>query len=194
MERLGEKLAFLMFFITVMNISASPYPFVIVLTYLIHEAGHLFFAHVTGARIEGIGGSLFRLKIKYQCMGISYGKEALVCLGGIIFNFAFALIFSAPVFDFSEKTDFFVLCNISLGIMNLYPVAVLDGGNSLRCVAYSLFTQERAEKILLCISFVFTFLLWLLTTYLQLIFSADVSVFFISIILIIEFCFSLRRR
>ena len=192
MERLGEKLAFLMFFITVMNVSVSPYPFLIALAYLIHEAGHLIFARLTGARVEGIGGSLFRLKIKYECMGISYGKEALVCLGGAMLNFVFAVIFAAPVFDFSEKAQFFVLCNTSLGVMNLYPVSVLDGGNAIRCLSYVLFSSELAEKIILCISFIFTFFLWLLTTYLQLIFSADVSVFLISIVLIIEFCFSLR--
>ncbi len=191
MESLGEKLSFLLFFITVMNISSSPYPLAIVLCYIIHECGHLFFAYMCGAKIEGMGGALFRLKIRYECMGISYIKEALICLGGALFNFLFALIFAAPVFDFSEKASFFVVCNLSLGIMNLYPVTVLDGGNALRCIVHGLFIKDTAEKVLLCVSFVFAFLLWLFSVYLQLIFSADVSVFLISVLLIIEFCFSL---
>ena len=191
MESLGEKVSFLLFFLTVMNISSSPYPILIIISYIVHECGHIFFAYICGARINNIGGSLFRLKIKYECMGISYMSEALVCLGGALFNFLFALIFAAPVFDFSEKASFFAVCNLSLGIMNLYPVTVLDGGNALRCIVNGFFLKDTAEKLLLCVSFVSAFALWLVSVYLQLIFSADVSVFLISVLLIIEFCFSL---
>ena len=107
MESLGEKIGLVLILLTTMNISSSPHPLILILCYGIHEAGHLFFAYVTGAKIKNFKASLLRLNIKYDCSEISYMKEALVCGGGIIFNLLFALIFAAPVFDFNEKIGFF---------------------------------------------------------------------------------------
>ncbi len=190
MESLGEKIGLILILLTTMNISSSPHPLILILCYGIHEAGHLFFAYIMGAGITDFKTSLLRLSIKYDCSSISYMREALVCGGGIIFNLLFALIFAAPVFDFNEKIGFFKVCNISLAIMNLYPVTVLDGGGILRCVAYRFSGGERAKRIVSSVSFVFAFVLWLFAVYLQLVFSADPSVFLISVLLLVEFCFA----
>ena len=191
MESLGEKIGLVLILLTTMNISSSPHPLILILCYAIHETGHLFFAYITGARIRDFKTSLCRLSIKYDCAGISYMREALVCGGGIIFNLVFALIFAAPVFKFNENIAFFTVCNISLALMNLYPVTVLDGGGILRCLAYRFSSGERANRFLSSVSFVFSFILWLFAVYLQLVFSSNISMFFISILLLIELCFSL---
>jgi len=191
MEQLGERISLLLLLLTIMNLSASPYPFFILLSYVVHECGHLFFAKVVGPGITDFKTSLCRLCIKYDCTSVSYFRESLVCGGGVIFNLVFFAIFAAPVFRFSEKLVFFSLCNLSLALMNLYPVSVLDGGGILRCTVYSVFKEKTAKRILKLTSFAFAFILWLFAVYLQLVFSSNISMFFISILLLIELCFSL---
>ena len=188
MESLGEKISFILLLLTTMNISSSPHPLLLILCYGIHEMGHIVFAYLSGAHLTDFKTSLCKLSIKYDCSCISYSKEALVCAGGIIFNLLFALIFAAPVFNFNENFAFLTVCNLSLALMNLYPVTVLDGGNIVRCIAYRFAVGDTAKKITSAISFVFAFILWLFAVYLQLVFSSNVSVFLISVLLLIEFC------
>ena len=191
---MGELFGFVLFFLSVMNISSSPYPLCLLLCYLVHETGHIFMAYLCKAEIRDFKMSLFRMKIRYDCTRLTYGRECLVCLGGVLFNFIFALIFSAPVFDFSDKICFFVMCNICLGLMNLYPVSILDGGNALRCFLMMCSDEIKASAISTCVSFVFAFILWLISIYLQLVFSSDVSIFFISVFLLTQLCFSVGER
>lgn len=191
MDSFGEKISFILFVLTVMNVSSSPHPVILVLCYFIHEAGHLFFAKLMRAEVSNLRASLCRLSIRYDCSRISHIRECAVVGGGILFNLIFALLFSLPVVEKNDAVSFFVICNISLALMNLYPVSILDGGNALRCLLNHFFSEEKSVKIMKVISFIFAFILWLITVYLQLIFSADVSLFFISVLLLMELCFSM---
>ena len=190
MNSLGEKISFLLFVLTVMNISSSPHPVILVLCYFIHETGHIFFAKLMGAEVSSLKASLCHLSIRYDCSRISHIRECAVVSGGILFNLIFALLFSLPVMEKNDSISFFVICNLSLALMNLYPVSILDGGNALRCILNHFCSEEKSVKIMKVISFVFVFILWLVAVYLQLIFSADVSLFFISVLLLMELCFS----
>ena len=191
MDSFGEKISFILFVLTVMNVSSSPHPVILVLCYFIHEAGHLFFAKLMRAEVSNLRASLCRLSIRYDCSRISHIRECAVVGGGILFNLIFALLFSLPVVEKNDAVSFFVICNISLALMNLYPVSILDGGNALRCLLNHFCSEEKSVKIMKVISFIFAFILWLITVYLQLIFSADVSLFFISVLLLMELCFSM---
>lgn len=190
MSSLGEKLSFFALLFTMMGISSSPHPFLMILCYLIHEIGHLFFARLVGAKIRKIRGGVFKLAIGYDCADLSYKKEAIVCLGGVIFNFLFAIL-TMIFMKNTEIRQFLIVCNLSLGIMNLYPVSILDGGRIVKNVLLAIFSQEKAEKISRYVSFFSAFLLWLVATYLQLILSSNISLFFISVFLLIQLCFSI---
>ncbi|MBQ9744780.1 MAG: site-2 protease family protein [Clostridia bacterium] len=189
MNGVGEKISIVFLLLTVMNISSSPYPFLLLLCYAVHEVGHLLFAKLVGAGIKDFKASLFRLNLRYDCASLTYLREALVCGGGIIFNLVFFVIFANPVFDFNDKFYYFALYNLSLGLMNLYPVSVLDGGEVMRCLIYRFSRVDRAQRINRCLSFVFAFFLWLISVYLQLVFASDVSLFFISVFLLYSLCF-----
>jgi Zn-dependent protease len=190
MSTIGEKISFLAIIFTMMSISSSPHPFILVACYVLHEFGHITFAKCVGANIEGMKKGILRLAISYDCSSISYFKELLVCAGGIIFNFIFALCAFVLGFGQTESGQFFILCNISLALMNFCPVTILDGGGIVRSFTLMICEQNTAEKICKTVSFIFAFILWFISVYLQLVFSANISFFLISVLLLIELCFS----
>ena len=189
-----DKLAILSILFTALSISVSPHPLILVICYAIHELGHLFFATLVGAKIKKFKLGAFHLCLSYDCTEISYLKEMLVCFGGIIFNVISALILLLiPIFK-GEVIDFFVLCNLSLALMNLYPAAILDGGGVLRSFLYIVTSQEKADKISRGVSIISTLILWLISVYLQLVLSSNLSLLIISIVILIELCFSLKSN
>ena len=191
MDAFWEKISLFTIIFTMMSISSSPHPFMLIFCYTLHEAGHIIVAKLVGAEIVGgIKKKALRLAISYDCSHISYFREMLVCAGGIAFNLIFALFSSLLGFGTSEAGKFFIICNISLAIMNLYPISILDGAGILRCVNLMIFDSEKAEKICKTISFIFALILWFFAVYFQMIFSANISLFLISVFLLIQLCFS----
>ncbi len=190
MDKIGEKIGFFAFFFTVMTISGSAHPLLLASCYIIHELGHIALAGVVGISVKKLKVGSFRLSISYDCSGASYKRELLVCAGGVIFNLIFALIGTFWLSSGSESVSFFVTCNLSLALMNIYPISTLDGGRIFRCVFMMLFSQELAERLCKIVSFICAFLLWLCAVYLQMVFNSNVSLFFISVFLLVELCFS----
>ncbi len=185
-----DKFAIFSLLLTGLSISVSPYPIVLVLTYLIHECGHVFFAKICGAGLKKfkIGG--FHLSLSYDCTKISYKKEVLVCLGGIIFNLIAAITALSLPIEKSEMLEFFIICNFCLAFMNLYPAEILDGGGVLRSLCNATMSEAKATKISRGVSVFAIILLWIMSVYFQLVFSSNLSLFFISILLLFEFCLS----
>ena len=175
---------------TTLSLGTSPHPFILVLCYVIHEAGHVFFARLVGAKIKKFKIGSFHLSLSYDCSNLSYKKEIAVQSGGIVFNLLTAVI--AWLFlDFGgESVDFFVICSFSLGLMNLYPASVLDGGGILKNVLLLRVDEAVAHKVYKGVSLISVILMWLISVYLQIIFASNLSLFVISIILLIELCFS----
>ncbi len=186
---LFDKLALFSIFLTIASISVTPYPELLIISYLLHELGHLFFARVVGAKMKKIKIGTMHLSLSYDPSEISYIKEMIICLGGIIFNLISALIFVVLPLK-GEGAKFFIVCNISLAVMNLYPASVLDGGGILKCLLYIVFPHTLAEKISRGVSIFAIILLWLLCVYFQLVFVSNLSLFIISVILLVEACFS----
>ncbi|MBO5356806.1 MAG: site-2 protease family protein [Clostridia bacterium] len=191
MNTLKEKFSIIALIFSMLSISASPNPIMLISVYIIHEAGHIFFARLTGAKIKKMRGGVFHLSISYSTEALSYKKEALVCLGGIIFNLLFALFTFFINVQKNDTLSTFSLLNASLALMNLYPVSILDGGGILKSLLLIKTREDVAEKICLIVSFVFAIILWLVSVYLQIIFSANVSLFLISVLLLIQLCFSI---
>lgn len=191
MSTLKEKFNLIAILLSILSISASPNPILLILVYIIHELGHIAFAKILGAEIIKIRGGVFHLSISYNTNGLSYIKEAMVCLGGIIFNLIFAFFAYMINLRNSDTLSTFILLNLSLALMNLYPISILDGGGVLKALLLSKTKEDVAEKIEKTVSFVFAIILWLVAVYLQIIFSAHVSLFLISVVLLIKLCFSI---
>lgn len=191
MDTIKEKFSIIALLFSMLSVSTSPNPVMLILVYLIHELGHIFFAKLTGAEIKKMRGGVFHLSISYNTNGLSYKKEALVCLGGIIFNLLSALLVFLINVQKNYTLSAFTMLNLSLGLMNLYPISILDGGGILKTLLLSKIREDVAEKICLIVSFIFAIIMWLVSVYLQIIFSANVSLFLISVILLIQLCFSI---
>lgn len=185
-----EKMGTLALAFTMLSLSTSPHPFILILCYGIHELGHLLFATLLGAKMKKIRVGAFHLSLSYDCTQIGYGKELFICLGGIIFNII-ATILVLPFSNIIPNVNFFIACNLSLALMNLYPVSILDGGGALKSLLMIITNESRAEKISRGVSVFAIILMWLVSIYLQLVFSNNISLLFISILLLVELCFTL---
>ena len=186
-------MAILSLVITVFGLCASPHPIILVLVYAIHELGHLVFATLVGAKMKKIKLGAFHLSLSYDSSHLSYQREILVCLGGIIFNLASALLaFLLPIKN--EGMTFFIIASILLSLMNLYPASILDGAGALKALLYLLVSLPKADKIIGGVSVFAILLIWLISIYLQLVFYSNFSIFIISVILLIELCFSVSEQ
>lgn len=190
---LFDKLTLFSIFLTIASISLTPYPLLLVISYLLHELGHMFFARVVGAKMRKVKVGTMHLSLSYDPTELSYPREMLICFGGIIFNLISALIFAVIPLFHSDSGRFFVLCNISLAVMNFYPAGVLDGGGILRCLLFMILPQGVAEKISKGVSIFAIILLWLACVYFQLVFIPNISLFVISVALLVETCFSFLK-
>ncbi len=188
MSSLEEKFGVVALAITMVTLGTSPHPVILILCYIIHESGHLCFSRIAGAKMRRFKIGALHLSISYDTSDLSFKREILVQLGGVIFNLLFAL-FALP-FRQSELAFFFVTCNVSLVIMNLYPISILDGGGILKNLLFMILPRDVSEKLSKAVSFVCAILMWLVAIYMQIIFSANLSLFIISVLLLIEICFS----
>ena len=106
-----------------------------------HEAGHL-------AVIYALGGSVSRLRLtvagaELMLKGtLSYGRDALCALGGPLVNLV--LGFWAA----KRGAQVFAGLNVALGVFNLLPVGVLDGGRILSALGAFLFGPRSAGRLL----------------------------------------------
>lgn len=189
--KIKELLSIFAILFSIMNMSLTKSPLMLVLSYVIHEIGHIFFARILGAQISKISGGVFRLSISYDTKNLSFFKEAIVCAGGIIFNLLFALVISLLNTSNNDTLSTLFVFNVSLALMNLYPISILDGGGILKALILSKIQGGVAEKVIKWMSFFFALLLWLISVYFQIVFSTNISLLFISIYLLIHLCFSI---
>lgn len=141
-------------------------------------------AYLSGAGIHSLGAGLYRLCLYYDPGKISYGREALICAGGVIFNFILAAL--AIPFLPGESACFLFVSNITAALFNLLPLRVMDGGGILRCFLLAHTDMDRAESIARAVSAIATVALWLVSVYLQLALGGSFSLFALSVYMIAD--------
>ncbi|MBQ8145162.1 MAG: site-2 protease family protein [Clostridia bacterium] len=189
MDKIGERIGIIAMLISTLSLSASPHPVVLILCYLIHESGHIIMAKAVGAEMKSFKIGTLHLSISYDCSRLSYKRELLVLLGGIFFNLISALL--AVILKIGgEACEFFVVGSISLALMNLYPISILDGGGVVKAIASMIWSGDVAEKISKITSFICAIVLWIIAVYFQIVFVSNFSLFLISVVLLVELCFT----
>ncbi len=125
---------------------------------LFHESGHLFIMRLFGEAPSNIELGVFGIRIDRPAINcLSYKKEALIALGGIIFNL-FAATFFFICYTFLNKEIFLLLIavNILVALINSVPNEFLDLGRALHFFLLSFLSEQRAEYIIRTLSVIFT--------------------------------------
>ena len=171
-------------FLALLSFERAAYPVLLAAVVLLHELGHIAAAYLVGAEVHSAGGGLYRLCLYYDPSRISYGKEALICAGGVIANFILAAV-TIPFLS-GVRAEFFFLSNLASAVFNLLPLRMLDGGGILRCRLLARGDTDEAERASRRISIVFTVILFLLSVYVQLSLNGSLSLFALSVYLIAD--------
>lgn len=154
---------------------------------LFHEAGHLFFLRLFGEIPTDIEFSAFGMRITRPAhSALSYKKETVVALGGIIFNLFAAALCSA--FFSAEKSNPLFLAtpvNIIVAAVNSLPNRYLDAGRALYYLLLGTVSQETAERILDTVSYAFTLLLFLFWLFFSLFVKVNVSLGAVTLYLVL---------
>lgn len=134
---------------------------------LFHEGGHLFFMRIFSEVPSYIEFGLSGIRIdRANVSHLSYKKEALVALGGIIFNLSAAVIFYiAYALSGKELCLLISAVNILVAAINSVPNRFLDLGRAFHFFLLEFTSEENAEKIISTVSAVFTVIFgifWLL--------------------------------
>lgn len=123
---------------------------------LLHEMGHLLFLYIFGEAPSEIAFGVFGIRIERRTSKfLSYKKEAIIALGGILVNIVIA-IFSFFYYYIcnSELALKTALVNLLIVSVNAIPVSVLDMGRVFECLFSSFFSKEKTERIMNIISLV----------------------------------------
>ena len=127
------------------------------LSSLIHESGHLLIMIYYGDRINYVELGLFGMRIEKEGTVLSYKKEALIAMGGIILNLLFAFI-SVAGFLLFKKEGFILLALVNgfVALINMLPVKFLEFGRCIVSLLNEKYPEEKVSRITQLISAVFT--------------------------------------
>lgn len=163
------------------------YTLLMLLSAMIHEAGHLVSLRILGIKVKVLVLGLFGGTIYLENKLVSYRHDIIISLSGGLANFIFALItFFLLRYKFSSLLFFFFLANLLYGFFNLLPISSLDGGQALRAMLLIKKEPYQAEKLVVLISRFTLFLLALGGLYLVKLSSFNISLFILILLLYAE--------
>ena len=129
-----------------------------ILASLIHEIGHVIMMMITDkSRIRKVNIGFFNVDIIDKSRSDSpVWKDIVVLLGGFLMNFLISVLSMGFYFVFkSEYFKIFSYVNIFIGILNLLPISVLDGGQIFFLVLGKNFNAAKSFWISQSVSILF---------------------------------------
>ena len=152
-------------------------PLLTLFAILIHEAGHLLAARLMHMKPGGIAADSVGIRLLFDGVPPSYGKEILLCAAGPAAN-----LLSLPIALFlpTEKSGFFLAVSAALAFLNLMPIEGFDGGRILYGTLCLRLTPNTADRISELLSFLFLFVLWCASVYLLMRTGSELSLFLFS--------------
>ena len=171
----------------------AEYLFLIIGAALIHEAGHIITAKILRVPSCGASPAFLGLSLKYDFSAVSYGKEAAVSAAGGIFNLAACVVTYLVFRDGGIYPVFFIFSNLSLALFNLLPVSPLDGSGVILAVLSMVTSAERADRITRYLSAAFGAAFFVFCIYVQLKVGTNLSLMFISVVLLFNAFRGVRR-
>ena len=154
----------------------------------VHEMGHIIAAIVLKMKLNGLSLSLFGARIGISSPMYSYKKELMLALAGPLANIISGSI-SLSIYNIGSENEyllFFAIASFFLGILNLLPIKSFDGGRIFICIFSPSFGAYNPERWLNRLSFLFIFLLWVISIYLMLRIGSSLTLFVFSSALFAE--------
>ena len=133
--------------------------FAVVCVVLLHEFGHASAALLLKKRILKITVMPMGIKMKLSPAG-SYFGEIIIAAAGPLQN-VFVMC-CAPLF--SCEKEIYTFAMISL-IVNVLPMATLDGGRIIKAAVSFLTDEQKAERIIRALSMICLLFLWVVAVY-----------------------------
>lgn len=159
---------------------------VCLLSSLLHECGHLSLMYIFGEKPSEVVFGAFGIRIeRFAVSTLSYKKEAVISLGGVIVNFILVSIFFL-YFTFSKSDTALIgaFVNLFVASLNLMPVGVLDAGNFLRYILLVKYDEEKTGKVLSFVSDVTVLVFCVFCIFFTLFVSVNVSLIAVCVYLI----------
>lgn len=150
----------------------------------LHEAGHVAAAWGWSVPVRSLRLDLFGARLELGGL-TGYAAELAVAAGGPLVSLVGAAL-AYPLGGAEEGAALFSAVSLGLGLLNLLPVAGLDGGRMLAC-ALGLTAGERAAEVTLRVtSAVALGSLWLLSVYALLRIGETLTLFTFSLCLLLR--------
>lgn len=151
---------------------------VLIIVVLIHELCHCFMCIYYGIEISEINLFIFGGVAKYKGDIESNPKqEIFISLAGPVSNFILIaiaiLIMSIFNIEMNEIIQFFIACNLTIGLFNMIPLLPLDGGRILRGIIGYYLGIKKATYIVVKIGYIICILLFGIGIYLSLVYNIE---------------------
>lgn len=130
-----------------------------------HEFGHYFVAKKCGYKLDSFYIAPYGVNLNYKEKAFDSKDEILIALAGPITNIILSL-FTVSLWwilpNFYNYSYDFVNQSLMLGFLNLLPCYPLDGGRIAVGIMSEHFGRKKAVKIVYCLNYFFSFVLFLL--------------------------------
>ena len=126
----------------------SVFTAILVSCILIHELSHLITMKICKGKVKKINVYPFGIDIVSDIHTLSYTKELIIVLSGGVANLVCALT-AQLVFGWGYSTEmcFFIFANTLLGVGNLVPLPVFDGGRAVHIIIERFFLPDTAYTL-----------------------------------------------
>ena len=120
------------------------FPFLVMLTLMFHEFGHVVAAKIFGIQVKSVQLNCLGGATEIDIYSVTPGKRLFVSSAGLLVNML--LVVLLYIFSYTDKylvLDLFMMINLVFLVLNLLPIIPMDGGLILESVL-SLFIRRTA--------------------------------------------------
>lgn len=153
MGKTRVKISFLFFAMVTMILTMDEklVALIAVMSVALHEMGHIVAMAVLKNSPDEIAFGIFGVRIKQSVRILSCRQEFFVVFCGPLMNIVLFTVFLL-LYLACEQYIFLVIfaVNFAVGMFNLLPVALLDGGRMMRIMLMRFLTEEKTRTIMLC--------------------------------------------
>lgn len=114
--------------------------FILIFSIVVHELGHIIAATLIGARAENFIIHGFGVELIFPGKTLTPNKTLILAAGGPVASIILALC------AISFEKNLLYITNISIAMINLLPVAPLDGGNIIGAILSSHLPRKTVRK------------------------------------------------